>query len=137
MSADQPLTGDELATIKARAEAATPGPWEDVWSDFRGLGAHSVKRGDLVVAFVGYESHEGDRPNDDAEHIAGMDPATTLRLVAEIERLQAQVERVEKFQQGLVVLGNMPIEKREDGLTGGIEACAALANDLRVTLDGP
>jgi hypothetical protein len=27
----------------------------------------------------------------DAEHIAGMDPGTTLRLVAEVERLRAQV----------------------------------------------
>ena len=49
MSADQPLAGDELATIKARAMN-----WDHPFRD---------------------------------------DPETTLRLVAEIERLQAQVER--------------------------------------------
>jgi hypothetical protein len=71
---------------------------------------------------------------DDARRVLDHD---VPRLVAEVERLRAQVERVENFQKGLVVLGNLPIEKRPDGLTGGIEACAALANDLRVALDGP
>ena len=48
MSADQPLTGDELATIKARAETG----------------------GGRIIAYA-------------------IDPADVLRLVAEIERLQA------------------------------------------------
>ena len=126
MSADQPLTGDELATIKARAEAVPVD--ERAWRRIGKYGVEAVP----AEAFMADGMFE-----HTAEHIAGMDPATTLRLVAEIERLQAQVERVEKFQQGLVVLGNLPIEKRPDGLTGGIEACAALADDLRVTLDGP
>jgi hypothetical protein len=52
VSADQPLTGDELATIKARAEDMNPAS-----------------------------------------------AATTLRLVAEVERLRAQVERVEAMRR--------------------------------------
>ena len=51
MSADQPLTGDELATIKARAESPD---------------------------YPGFPSHKD---------------TTTLRLVAEIERLRAIVQR--------------------------------------------
>ena len=99
MSADQPLTGDELATIKTRA---------DSWA----------------AGVTGYYPER-------------FEPEEVLRLVAEVERLQARVERVEKFQKGLVVLGGLPIEKRPDGLTGGIEACAALADDIRAVLDGP
>ena len=57
MSADQPLTGDELATIKARAERARD----------RGL-----LRPTLTI--------------DEA-----------LRLVAEVERLQAALERSERM----------------------------------------
>ena len=87
MSADQPLTGDELATIKARAEAASPGPWEaDLGSVWRPSPLSVVE---IVCDCRGGE-HVTTR--EDAEHIAGMDPATTLRLVAEIERLQALVD---------------------------------------------
>jgi len=56
VSADQPLTGDELATIKARAEAATS---EQEWSVI-----------DVVI--------EQDVP----------------RLVAEIERLQGELDEI-------------------------------------------
>lgn len=79
----------------------------------------------------------GDQLNLDAFDAIAAEGSPLALLVAEVRRLRAQVGRVEKFQKGLVVLGNLPIEKREDGLTGGIEACAALADDLRVTLDGP
>jgi hypothetical protein len=56
VSASQPLTGDELAAIKAHAEAAR----------------------DRVYGRGWYGS-------------VGMDPETAVRLVAEVERLRAQV----------------------------------------------
>ena len=86
MSAPQPIPDDELAAIKARAEAAAPGRGEH---DCRR--ADRATRGDLApdspdASCDGVRSR---RPTP--AHIAGMDPATTLRLVAEVERLRARV----------------------------------------------
>jgi hypothetical protein len=80
VSADLPLTGDELAAIKARAEG-TPVD-ERVWQR---VGKYGVKAAP-TEAFMADAMFE-----HTAEHIAGMDPATTLRLVAEVERLRAVV----------------------------------------------
>jgi hypothetical protein len=88
MTDPQPLTGDELATIKARAEAATPGPWTH-------FGTCLWREGPLdttdIVDDCACGNGTGIQRDEDGAHIAGMDPATTLRLVAEIERLQAEV----------------------------------------------
>ena len=88
MTDPQPLTGDELATIKARAEAATPGPWE-------AFGACLWREGPLnttdIVDDCACGNGSGIQRDEDGAHIAGMDPATTLRLVAEIERLREDV----------------------------------------------
>ena len=61
---------DRLDEIAARADAATDGPWEPKRIEFRDTAGHTVKRGDLVVAFVGYESHEPLRVPVDAAFIA-------------------------------------------------------------------
>ena len=82
MSADQPLTGDELATIRARAEAATPGPWTLDGHPHDGRVWVNAPTERHLIAMHGFPVN--------AEHVAGMDPSTTLRLVAEIERLRAQ-----------------------------------------------
>jgi hypothetical protein len=55
---------------------------------------------------------------------------------AEHAELVAKVARVERFHAALVILGNLPIEERPDGLTASVKACAALADDLRDALDG-
>jgi hypothetical protein len=103
VSAPQPLTGDELAAIKARAERATPGPWEaDLGSVWR--------PSPLSVTEIVCDCRGGEHitTREDAEHIAGMDPATTLRLVAEIERLRAQVEQAESVTgQRMMIGGHM------------------------------
>jgi hypothetical protein len=101
VSADLPLTGDELATIKTRAEAATPGPWRYdptkvnaiSWEESVFAGAN----GPTAVTVASTGPADDPQSMDDAAYIAGMDPATTLRLVAEVERLRAQVERVEEL----------------------------------------
>jgi len=59
------------------------------------------------------------------------------RLVqVEMDKARAKVARVEKFHESLAILGNLPIEQRPDGLTASVEACRALAGDLRDALDG-
>jgi len=44
-------------------------------------------------------SHQGLLDPDDAAHIAMMDPATTLALVAEVRELRAKVERVRELHR--------------------------------------
>ena len=73
MSAPQPLTGDELATIKARAQADQCG---GLWLD----------HAEPVCGVHGFYWPE------DSEWCNRVEPAAreTLRLVAEIERLRAE-----------------------------------------------
>jgi hypothetical protein len=99
MTDPTPLTGDELATIKARAEAATPGPWEQAGRFL--IEGRSAMLGEAVpVADVVYDR--------DVPHIAGMDPETTLRLVAEVKLLRAQVERAGSVTgQRMMIGGHM------------------------------
>jgi hypothetical protein len=111
MTDPPPLTGDELAAIKARAEAATPGPWEQAGRFL--IEGRSAMLGEAVpVADVVYDR--------DVPHIAGMDPETTLRLVAEVERLRAQEVRVREVEASV----------RRYRLT-------SVADDIRAALDGP
>lgn len=80
------MTDLDLKAIKARAQAATPGPWE------------AKDNGEIVCAATGVlKDHvwvvtaDEFSPVDDnnAAHIAGMDPVTTLALIDRIERLEA------------------------------------------------
>lgn len=60
---------EELNAIEAIAKAATPGPWPR----WRGRHHNQVEVVDLTK-------------DEDLDHIAWMDPTTTLRLVAEARR---------------------------------------------------
>jgi hypothetical protein len=94
VSASQPLTGDELAAIKARAEEATPGPWA-MWDGYGptndGLmgvyrfgpadGTHVIEDGDGGHALYARR--------DDWDFIATA-REDVPRLVAEVERLRAR-----------------------------------------------
>ena len=51
-------------------------------------------------------SHQGLLDPDDAAHIAMMDPATTLALVAEVRELRAKVERVREVHEPIDALLN-------------------------------
>ncbi|MFK4494795.1 hypothetical protein [Dermacoccus sp. GAS27A] len=79
------LTPARLGEIVAAAEEATPGPWK----------AEQI-RGSWGALWTAYHRRWlGDLPSfEDAEHIAMMDPAATLALVAEVRELRAKVERV-------------------------------------------
>jgi hypothetical protein len=107
MTDPQPLTGDELAAIKARAEAAAERNGEHWWTVRLGNADESDDLFGTVVegsATPGNPRGYGDSPelwdhesalgmfSETALHVATMNPRMTLRLVAEVERLRAQVD---------------------------------------------
>jgi hypothetical protein len=85
VSADQPLTGDELATIKARAEATTR-------EYTRRRQNHEWSATTLrLVAEVERLRAQMSHPADDPECVAS--PCQYHEVLAERDALQAQVER--------------------------------------------
>ena len=86
------MTSDELQAIKARCDAATPGPWNAVPRATEGY----------VDGFLGAEI-EGP-PDAQRGQFARMEDAEFIAharedipaLVAEIEQLRAEIERVEE-----------------------------------------
>ncbi len=92
------LTPFELAEIKARADAATPGPWSAVL----GSGAHLCTAivgadGETVVADLlpDWVLAEGCAPPDHVPNLKFLEAARAdvPRLVAEVERLNSLLER--------------------------------------------
>ena len=94
----------DLDAIEARARAATPGPWfvrprqYDDWGYIRGP-EQSDGPGHFVAQALGGQDYTIDQLNEhrrnktdpyghNAAHIAGMDPATTLALTAEVRKLR-------------------------------------------------
>lgn len=89
------MTRPNLDAIEARARAATPGQWQ--WwtscsfrrlktADGRGIAEPTVQRSDGQPDIQIRE--------EDAAHIAGMDPAATLALCAYIRELEAERARL-------------------------------------------
>ena len=84
------ITPDLLADLKRKAEACEPKVYElneDSKDSYFYIDAHLNKDEVKIVSSVAFLS--------DAEHIATADPATVLALVAEIERLQLEILRLE------------------------------------------
>ena len=82
------LTPAQLDEIEATAKGATPGEWvHDEFGEVLGSNGESLFFGD--AAGYGLPISRAI-----AEHIAMMDPATTLALVAEVRELRAKVGRV-------------------------------------------
>ena len=91
-----------LDEIEAAARAATPGHWESVEDAFSG-DCMVVVAGPPSPGFTQYQvapdvngdrrgpEAEGASPQQNARHIATMDPPTTLALVAEARRLREGV----------------------------------------------
>jgi hypothetical protein len=80
----------DLDAVQARAEAAMSGPWE--YRRFR-LAPGVVKPtpdGKATDYVIAQMVNAG---KDTAEHIAGMDPQTTLALVAELRAAREVIER--------------------------------------------
>lgn len=102
MSEEPKMTDLDLAAIKARAETATPGPWhydgvpylEDVeYGHIVTGGGAPGSMSEHQICWVGETLNL--RAPEDAAHIAGMDPTTTLALVTEVERLTEHVATVD------------------------------------------
>ena len=125
------MSGDpiDLDAIEARANAVPDGwgKWAD-WQHYQILAlvtpteidgwAYPEKRADAIK-----------RTEAAVEHIAGMDPATTLALVAEVRRLRRWKDEALPVMEGLQELGGalgLPLGTR---ITGRQAVDAAL--DLR------
>jgi citrate lyase beta subunit len=80
----------DLDAIEARANAATPGPWTT--RDIDAGQGHPPTVITLKGFFTIAPIQSWDQRPENAAHIAGMDPTTTLALVTEVRRLRAAVE---------------------------------------------
>ena len=92
------LTPAQLDEIEAAAEKATPGEWR-----VDGEQIEAGEFGEVIIpgpvlcgsyCYGGSSTIDGDHLAEDFAHIATMDPATTLALIAEVRELRAKVERV-------------------------------------------
>lgn len=80
------LTPDDLARLRAIAEAATPGPWSrDTF------GCVSASRRNRTIAMPGNGFRASAQDDTDARFIANFDPPTVLALLDEIERLRKEL----------------------------------------------
>ena len=124
---DSPITNEFLRALEAAALAATPGPWEAAdWSADDGPEPFTVEAREVETPQPGLasmwpdgirkrrvaETHEGERPAEDARFIALANPQTILALLAERERLElkligteAQLESTERdYREGKAAL---------------------------------
>lgn len=95
------LTPAQLDEIEAAAKKATPGEWR-----VDGEQIEAGEFGEVIVpgpvlcgsyCYGGSSTIDGDHLAEDFAHVAMMDPATTLALVAEVRELRAKVERVREL----------------------------------------
>ncbi len=83
----------DLKAIRERAMTATPGPWYSA--------AYSEPR-QYHRWLLGSRSNLADELSpDNAAHIAGMDPPTTLALVDEVERLRRELSDVSRNRDAM------------------------------------
>lgn len=92
---EQPLSEDEIAAIRARLDAATPGPWEVKYhhpaKNEYPYSPYIIAIGPLEASGDGMEVdyHEIDAPAAAVEFIAHA-PDDIRRLIAEVRRLRAE-----------------------------------------------
>ncbi len=115
----------KLAEIKARAEAASPGPWKP---NNDGLNVECVLMDDehenhIAEVFSG-DGVPGPQNEKNARHIATMDPATTLALVEELEQERAKSAKlkaaVEAVQEWVRLYDRNPITNSDASYEGTI-----------------
>lgn len=101
------MTELDLDDLKAKALAATPGPWEswnvddetiEVRAGSALTGTGSYRSTDMIVEcdVDGYEPDEPDfrQREADADHIAAFGPPTVLALIERVERAEAQLAAI-------------------------------------------
>jgi hypothetical protein len=135
-----PLTDAEIEAIKARAEMASGGQWRcvpraadlDMPTHLRVESRDEQNR--RVIQFIGLQPSPSLAPQLVAitEHIAGMDPATTLRLVEEVARLRERVAAIRAAVIDCAYCNGVGAMVRLPGDT--VDACPACGG-LREALD--
>ena len=94
------MTDEELSEIEARANTATPGPWRLDGLEVVMMGVRErlavLRRGDLPLG----------------EHVLSADfiahaREDVPRLVAEVKRLRALVDRAERIREGALIVHAM------------------------------
>lgn len=86
------LTPSELAALKAKAEAATPGPWEAVTEQTEKDNFVTSIYGEGYKGLIARGNQNGDHYFDTA-HIVAFNPAVALSLINEITQLREQNSR--------------------------------------------
>jgi len=105
----------DLDDLKAKAEAATPGPWEAGRPDIISYHGAGPTRGyKNVYSPPNGETHLGHECSDvvcealdavgadcreNAEYIAAANPQVVLELIAEVERLRAGLEHIKSVSE--------------------------------------
>ena len=104
------ITPAQLDEIEAVAKKATPGEWR-----VDGEQIEAGEFGEVIIpgpvlcgsyCYGGSSTIDGDHLAEDFAHIAMMDPATTLALVAEVRELRAKVERVREVHEPIDAMLN-------------------------------
>lgn len=113
------ITTEFLADLKAKAEAATPGPWAfKVWSG-QGTAVHIKQQlvagnGAWVASYVNANC---------ADYIAAANPAVVLALIAHIKKLEAENHDLRNLQDphALTAAHMIGYEKGRDEARAKIE----------------
>lgn len=97
------MTDLDLEAIKARAKMATPGPWRVTEEGITNLTPDKDEHDQIAEIVTMHPSDVAllEISDEDAAHIAGMNPETTLALVEEVERLRGQRDLA--YQAGRMV----------------------------------
>lgn len=86
MTTPKPLTADEIADLKAKAKAATPGPWvvyngNDIW----------VPNSKWIAST---DDPVNEQSVSDADYIAAANPETLQRALATIKQQAEQIKNL-------------------------------------------
>lgn len=104
------LTPAQLDEIEAVAKEASPGEWRVDGGQIEvGLFGEVIAPGPVLCGSYcrgGSSTIGGDHLAEDFEHVAMMDPSTTLALVAEVRELRAKVERVREVHEPIDAMLN-------------------------------
>lgn len=101
MKKHEPLTAEQLLAIKARAKAATPGPWTDKTRDFEGIDGYgwethpTVEANGKTVCVIYEREIDEDKDEADAAFIAAAREDVPA-LLEEVERLEDEVSSLEQ-----------------------------------------
>lgn len=107
------LTPSELSDLKAKAKAATPGPWK---TRFNGNVTAITKDGYALFRHVVTRlSAKYEQAVHDCDYVSAANPETILRLIAMIERRDEQIEKLRSVLSGAKRFGNFTYYTRLKG----------------------